>query len=289
MKRSASTRKNSMPAARPKPTLAQRLDSLAEHPYNRQLRVTAGGLLQRRISPANRWVSLAGLVDNIQVAFYPQYDYSKSVAVAKRRKWQPNKQPAPANEFFLMWRQNARLAGQTLGAMIDREWESVIRGIAQRKVHLTTQNINAMQVSPYTRELLHFHRRNGWQPLFGQFAVFDPALGVGTRIDEICFDSNGNLIIVELKYGYDKYREFGNAVMDGPLSDCLDSPQHQHMMQCGIAAIMLELHWKVKVDAGFVIYVTDGEVHPVPVGDWFWARKKQIWAHFCAVMNRRVK
>ena len=243
-------------------------------------------MLQQRVSDT-QWKTISGIIDAIRSTFYPQYDYFSSMNVAKRRRWRPRKEPAPPCPHFVDWKKEAGVDGQELGKLIDREFDLCVRHLIRHGVPLTQTSIDEMTISPYCRELLMFHYRNKWQPLFSQFSVVAPGLNVGTRIDEICFDASGRIIVVELKYGYNEYREFGTAYMNSPLDDCLDSPQNQHILQCGLAALMLQRFWGVQIGGGFVVYITDGEVHPVPVGDWFWRRADKIWDAFSTQMTKR--
>jgi len=264
---------------------------LVHCPYASMLRTSEGGILQYRADETQRWKSLSGIIEAARQTFYPQYDYRKASNAAVRRKWSPNKTPAPPVQSFVDFK--ARVGcdgGREFGEYLDDEYAQLVERWIAESVPFVPRSFRRLPptTSPHLRALLDFHYTNRWQPLFTQYRVFAPGLGVGTRIDEICIDAEGNLIVVELKYGYDQYREFGNACMNAPLDDVLDSPQHQHMLQCGLPALMLQRHWKVKVGGAFVVYVTDGEVYPLPVAAWFWERQDAIWDAFEQQMKKRV-
>jgi hypothetical protein len=261
---------------------------LINNPFVHMMRVTEKGMLQFRSDEQGRWTSLGGIIEAIQQTFFPQYDYRKASNAAKKLKWVPNKRPAPPNRSFVSFKQAIGLDGRELGEHIDKEFAATVEHMVINAIPFVPKSFARIQVCPYTMSLLDFHHRNHWQPLFTQYKVMAPGLRVGTRIDEICITPDGRLIVVEIKYGYDEYREFGNACMNAPLGDCLDSPQHQHMLQCGIPALMLQKFWRVKIDAAFVVYVTDGEVYPLPVGAWFWERQEQIWNAFEEQMKKRI-
>lgn len=268
------------------------LRRLATHPLNARLRVAPSGLLQQQtcgINGKEKWTTIPGLVDRLRECFYPEYDYRLAKNAARRQKWRPNWTPAPADPRFVAQRKKLKLEGRELGQFIDKEFGGIVEHIVKRALPMIPASLGRLPpVSLFTKSLLEFHIRNRWQPLFVQFNVFAPDLNVGTRIDEICMDKERRLIVVEHKYGYDTYREFGNATMSAPLEDCLNSPQHQHVLQCGIPALMLQKYYNVQVHGGFTVYITDGEVHPVPLPAWFWARADAIWAAFEQRLKKRI-
>lgn len=267
----------------------QNLYALASHPLNRETRVQ-NGILQRRQVRNGKivWVGVPGLVDRIKECFYPEYDYRAAENAARRQKWVPSRVPPPPNPEFVAQRKRLRLDGRELGQFLDDEQNRAIDSLVARRVTLTPALVQSLKVTLYTKALLNFYAVHRWQPLFSQFVIHAPDLNVGTRIDDLCMDDQRRLIVVERKYGYDDYREFGNARMSDPLDDCLNSPQYQHVLQCGLAILLLQKYYNVKVHAGFVIYITDSEVYPKVLPTWFWQRSEAIWKAFSARLKKRV-
>lgn len=278
---------------------------LTRSPLNRQIRFQANlGRLEaltivhdRRHKKTRRaWRAISGLLERLAEAFYPHYAYLSARNTTRRRarQGQPTVVGAlptptlPATMDMLLERVRLGVSGQQLGELVDHEVTRVVNAqylSGAARVSVERQNDSS---SLYTRRVLDAFRAWKWKPVYAQFNVFAPDLRVGTRIDMLCYDNDLHLIVVELKYGYDGYREQANAMMNAPLADKSNCPQNQHILQVGLGALMLEHHWKVKVHAGVVVYITDAAVIPVMVPEWFYERKDAIWEHFVQQMKARL-
>lgn len=243
----------------------------------------------RQDARSKKWRAISGLVDRLKEAFYPHYQFYAARNVARRVRTMQTERQAPAFEMVLEQKLLGNPNGLELGKLIDRENTvyTNTRYIVDAETRRRAEESNR-HMSLYTRRLIDAKRMWGWTSLFAQFKVFAPELRVGTMIDELCHDEEKRLIVVEHKYGSDGYRKQGNALMNAPLADIVNSPENQHVLQCGVGAMFLERYWNVKVHACVVVYVTDASIQPIPLPEWFYQRKEQIWQHFVAQMEARL-
>ena len=182
------------------------------------------------------------------------------------------------------------LSGRELGSFIDKEHSLMASATYASEQRKKSIEIKAERddVSLYTQLLLDYKRTCGWTSLSRQFVVADVDMRIATMIDEICHDEDFNMIVIEHKYGYEDYRDEGNAFMDEPLEDIVNSPLNQHFLQVGWALLVLEKFWNVKVHAAFVLYITDVKCEAKVLPDWFYERRVPIWERYRVKMERRL-
>jgi hypothetical protein len=246
------------------------------------------------------WKSVSGLVERLRECFYPHYDFLRAETLAKKyEKKDTSLAPVVPAAHPALVEESKRLGkrARALGEHIDKEYAAIVNrdllqgnAAAAASAAAATTSSSKTEPSLYTRILLNVKTNKlGWRTYMAQFIVCAPELSVGTRIDEVCYDDDYHLIVVEHKVGYKQYRHRATAMMNEPLQDVTNCPLHQHFLQCGFGVLMLERYWGVRVHAAFVLYIDDAEVVPVPLPEWFWERRQAIWARFEEQMLRRFR
>jgi hypothetical protein len=118
-------------------------------------------------------------------------------------------------------------------------------------------------IDPYATRLYAAYKRRGWYPLAAEFVVYDMELGIATPVDQLLVNSEGHLIVVELKteYGRQAFRRPDRGWRDKnnpadmllkpgrlinvwrPEHRCLlkghCTPLKKARIQCGIGTLML--------------------------------------------------
>jgi len=234
-----------------------------------------------RIRPtpdSKEWRSVGGMLEQIQRIFYWDYNYFRARTRTRKRK-------SESSALMLAEKRRIGTDGMELGKQIDEE-----ANVFVTRCVLLGENVDeAMEdMTLYTRKLIAAKKLWGWQPLVAQYAIAIPALSIGTCIDSLEVDADYKLIAVEHKYGYQEYLYSSNANMDGPLQDISNCPLNQHFLQVGMATLILEAIYNVKVHRAFVVYVDDYEVRPHELPSWFHERRKDIWEAFVNGMAKRL-
>ena len=92
-------------------------------------------------------------------------------------------------------------------------------------------------------------------PLMCEFPVYHERLFIGTKIDMVCRNKRGNLVLVELKTGSIKAMCGYETYMEAPFTDVNDCRLWQAVLQVKLAALILELMYNVTPQACCVIVV----------------------------------
>ncbi len=252
----------------------------------------------------SKWITCPGLVDMLQTTFYPQYDYYKALNIARKvakKTVAPVTQASSLDSVVLQQtssvsallrkeKKNFGTNGRDFGSMVDNEFsllaEREIATGARKK--LIETKIESGSTLLYSRLLLNYIARCGWNTYKTQFVIHDPSSGIATRIDAIYSDNDNHLIVAEHKTGFDGYLDYANSYMMEPLRDVPNSPRNQHVLQCGWAYLVLEKVWNVKVHQSVVIYITETECKTEPLPQWFYDKKEEIWARFQDVASARI-
>lgn len=277
-------------AATASPTNVRNFEKLAECELNSRVRFNKNRecIEFATVKPNGKlvWKPVSGLIDRLHENFYPQYDYLRSRQLARRGGGGDNVEK-PAHPALLQEKKRLGKRAMELGELVDREHSEIIN----RSLSTTEAAAAATTSSPslFTRILLNVKKSWHWTSYMAQFTVCAPDIGVGTRIDEICYDEHHQLLVIEHKVGYKDYRNHGTAMMNEPLQDVSNAPENQHSLQCLFGVLMLEKYWNVTVHGAFVVYIDDAEVVPVALPEVFWERKEAIWNRFVEQINRRFR
>jgi hypothetical protein len=273
------------------------LSRLAECPLTARVKFSEARKCVVYTDPEGRAVTCKGLLNQLTSTFYPQYDFFEAGNIhARHHRGESRIGDAAAEQSTAMGRliqmekKQRGLKSRELGSFIDKEHTLLasLEYASDMKKHTIEQHVKQQGCSIYTELLLTNKRVWGWTTYATQFAIRDMESGVATMIDEICHDSEYNLIIVEHKYGYGGYRDQATAYMNEPLEHILNSPQNQHFLQIGWSKLVLEKYWGVTVHAAFVVYITDEKCEAVPLPDWFYSVDQLFWERYQTVMKRRL-
>ena len=75
-------------------------------------------------------------------------------------------------------------------------------------------------------------KEQNWTPVTSQLALGCSSLRLGTKLDLLCRDSNGCLIIIEVKCGFDDYYDICNqGNFQYPFEDVAINFRHKHFLQ----------------------------------------------------------
>ena len=172
--------------------------------------------------------SASGVTKLLQKAYYPHYRYRGGA------KGERGKGPK----------------GMRRGTLVDVDVRKYVRalesGEAWRPSHpLTTKFVQALKV-------LRLH------PVAAQTLVGDPAEGLGTGVDLVAMDeASGELVLVELKCGFNSYADKGTGHMLHELSAYPNSPRYQHQAQLAVTAELFRRTFGVAPRTAYVLCAND--------------------------------
>jgi len=129
----------------------------------------------------------------------------------------------------------------------------------------------------YTRMIIDAFRHWRWTPVCSQFPIFSETVGVFTFIDLLMNDEAGNMVVVEIKTGYDLYAGRGSNHMNWPLEQLSNAPIMQHALQVLIAEQILVREYNVHARDAVVVTVTRAGVTRRQVDKHMRVRVSQIW------------
>lgn len=107
-----------------------------------------------------------------------------------------------------------------------------------------------------------------WTPIGSQVIVGCSELRVATRIDVVCKNTNGDIILLEIKNGYSYYSE-ANAMMKQVYTDRNNSPLNQHQLQLFLNQILYKkTHPHHKIANSYICRFQPGMVDVHPLAAW---------------------
>lgn len=111
---------------------------------------------------------------------------------------------------------------------------------------------------PCTVRVIGVFQKKGWYPILAEHPIFDEDLGIATAIDLLVVDiENHKLIALELKTGYEDGEYDAPALqqpeMAPPLHGVPNSPLQRALVQLVACLMILEKHYRLKVDAAYVM------------------------------------
>jgi hypothetical protein len=185
------------------------------------------------VATGDRVRSIRGLTKILKGAFYPDYKPPSS-----RRKGKGKAPlPMPGRKILAERASDTRLRGLTLGTQVHMEmcdWAQMKNVSSWKRKHPTP--------NAYTVAVIRALNALQLEPVAGEVAIFDESIPFATSIDMVCASAlGGKLVLVELKTGYEGYFSEGSGYMaKQPLTRYKNSPLNQAMLQCLMAAIVLE-------------------------------------------------
>jgi hypothetical protein len=156
---------------------------------------------QRKVILLNDGHSFArGLTKTLDACFCPDFSIRVVLSQLKRKK--------------------AKRSGKFIGNKVDRELDRWVKKKRLKNPH------------PYLLLIQNVLKQNEWTPIASQLDLACSALRLGTRIDLICENNEKELIIIELKCGFEDYYDVANqGNMLYPFTDVEISCRNKHYLQ----------------------------------------------------------
>lgn len=208
----------------------------------------------------NKYRRLQGLLPRLKACYWPESNYFKT---RKRVGTTPKKVGAGGAR-------KGRFQGVIKGVKVHRELKDFVQLDAKnfKKIH------NKFLHNYSARILNAIVNRMGWQPFLPEFDIFDENLGIGTSVDMICLDKEGNLILLEFKTGYSGYFEESDGFMKSALAKLPNTVLNQATLQVVSAGLILERCYQVAPERMryYVMRVDQHSLDIIPIENEF-ARK----------------
>lgn len=226
---------------------------LTRHQRNRLVKNTNGAYYY--LKPNGEYQVLSGLLPRLKAVFWPQSDfYSLRKAgsqVSKPRHKKKTKNAATAATTMKVGGHGkGRHYGSIRGTEVHRQLKDFIE--LDEKNFLKRNNGCIHEFTK--RILLYIVGQAHWRPLCSEFDIFDAELGIGTSVDLVCVDKQGQLILLEIKTGYRDYFQQSDGHMRGSLCALENTPQHWAYVQLMAAAMMIVRHHMIPL-ARMQLYV----------------------------------
>jgi hypothetical protein len=207
-----------------------------------------------------RWTRVRGLRELLHEKFWPSYDFKRAHRVAKRLAGPGGLQSSGGNSGT---GGNAH-AGKIRGTVVHAQLEDLIEldddAFAERhpKVH------------HWVAKVIRLVRSMGLRFVGAEEPVLAREGLLATACDQLCVDSEGRLVVLELKCGLADYGEHGNDSMKGRVINRIlnNSPLNQALVQLLCTCMMLQDQYPaVTVHAAYVVRVnnTGARAHSLPV------------------------
>ena len=175
-------------------------------------------------------VALRGVTRLLRDTFWPDYDYRKAEQLSPTPK-------AARERTGLRSARHGRSRGnavhEQLACWVNEGEEACRRRCARHH----------SRIHPFVHTIMRGLRdkSTNMRPIWSEFIVFDPSVGVASAIDLVCLAPNGvGLVLCELKSGGANYFDKASGSMHGPLSHINNSPMHQAMVQVIVYKCMLQ-------------------------------------------------
>lgn len=152
--------------------------------------------------------------------------------------------------------------GMARGAMVHEQLECYVNS----DMNIKEVKKRFGRVHPYFKKAVLAMREWGWRPIISELPIYDPGLHIATKIDLICVDDKGKIILVEWKCGMDNYGRRGNAPMLGPLRKSFSNcPINQAFVQLLFTKMLLQ-NYDLHPEKSYVVQISSEGIlpHPLP-------------------------
>ena len=186
--------------------------------------------------------SVPGLCSRLKETFYPTFQAKYVCRKRKRNAEDPLER----------------------GKRVDRELMESIQSGCLPRFH------------PYTHKILAAFSIWKYRIKDSQIMIFDLGLNIATAIDLAVYNEQNELIIVEIKTGFEGYHLKSTHFMETPLETRKNHSCNQHFLQLGMMCTFLQKHHSLdRFDHAFVIRVDDQGVTRYKLPEW--TQKKEIY------------
>lgn len=198
---------------------------LLGHVRNRLVKNTSSSYY--RMDGDGKYKRLQGLLRRLKACYWPENNYFKAKKSQKSAKG-------------ITKRSKGKFQGLIKGTKVHKELKDFVQ--------LDGKNFkkNRKYLHNYSGRILNaIIVRKGWKPFLPEFDIFDEVLGIGTSIDMVCLDKEGNLILLEFKTGYKGYFEERDGFMRHSLATFPNTVLNQATLQIVTAGLILERRYEI--------------------------------------------
>lgn len=127
--------------------------------------------------------------------------------------------------------------GMARGRLVDNQIQKWIkhalclepsRQFKTKKLHL------------FARAFIELTKKLDWKPIGTQVVVRDERCNIATLVDSVFVNAKGQVVVVELKTGFDGYNDVSNGRMKDGFAYLTNAPSHQHQLQLAFTRCMFE-------------------------------------------------
>ncbi len=233
-------------------------------------------------------IRLRGLKDLLAECFWPTYNYEKAKQLSESLSTAgalPTTGAAAPPKKKMKFRSlhAARRYGTARGEVVHSQIEDFIS--MSSKAFQKRHRI----VHPYTYAIIEtVQSEMNLRFLTAEEAVYSSKGHFATAIDQVCTDSQGRLVLIELKCGMDRYAMHGNDAMKGPLKNISNSPLNQSFVQALVASIMMHEWYGLEIHAAYVLLAQDDGTTYHLIPKKLVEMKDEIYAQLCAYAQKTL-
>lgn len=224
--------------------------ALLDHPRHKLVKDTEGAFYYE--DPGGKYRILQGLLPRLKSLYWPTGSYKnlqkKTKGIVKRTKKR---------------RGRGRFQGLIRGKEVHKQLKDFVQLDGK---NFAKRHPNGLH--DYTERVLKaMVGRMGLRVFVPEMPIYDEVIRVGTAVDKICLDKDGNLVLLEFKTGYKDYFYNQDGFMRHSLKEFANSMKNRATLQLASAALILEKAYQIPLSKMrlYVIRVDDETLDIVPV------------------------
>lgn len=192
--------------------------------------------------------AVSGVHPTIHSLFYPNYSFLQARARAQHN--------VPAG-------QRHRYYGIRAGTSFDNTIEKSVALFVR-----TGTRPDHSRITGLLKGFWIMCEKKGWVPTASQVTVGCATLRVATRIDVVCKDTSGNVVLLEIKRGY-SYCAEASHMMNAPFTDRNNCPKNQFQLQLLLNRELYRRTYQQRVIGGcYVCRFEEDQVNIYPLEAW---------------------
>lgn len=179
----------------------------------------------------------------------------------------------------------SKFGGMVRGSIIHHQLELIIERIMTGANGLENFYFKTHE---YTKKVIRAFKTWKLTPIMSEAPVSLYSINIATAIDIICCDSDGKLVLIELKTGMESNFSVGNGKMKGPWQ-ALNSPKNQALCQMAIGGAIFEMNTGIKNVRKYVVKVDSSGVYTFEVPKQLEERKFRLLEYISETMSEAHK
>jgi len=199
-----------------------------------------------------------GLTDVIKSGYYPNYVFSIAVKGSAR-------DPGIKPPFGVQGEKKGRWRGN----LVDHQVQAWIKGALKDATPSTPERKAACldaSLHQFSRAFIELTQRLELTPIGTQVVVQNEQCNIATLVDAVFLNTQGHIVLVELKTGFDGYNDASNGDMNADFAFLSNAPANQHQIQLAFTQCMFESTFKEFGEVhAVVIRMTDSGAHVTPL------------------------